>query len=172
MSTSENESVNRRFGADGDETTPGTPTDEVIVAEIPGDNPENFVTLTLAHPLNENDRRYLGLPADASTEVGQQVKVNRNGARALINAGLVTVDPEDNDAVRAALRGESAPRGASSEPEAEAPSVPAANPPKAPSTPVTDEQPVGEVQPPEGGGQAQSALGQGDGGEKRDKRSR
>ena len=84
-----------------------TPVDDVIVAQVPGDDPSKFVTLTLAHPLRKQDHRYLGLPEDAKTRVGSRVKVNRNGAQALINAGLATVDPENRDAVRAALTPES-----------------------------------------------------------------
>lgn len=97
-----------------------TPVDDVIVAQVPGDDPSKFVTLTLAHPLRKQDHRYLGLPEDAQTRVGSRVKVNRNGAQALINAGLATVDPENRDAVRAALTPESA------EKPVEAPAAPAA----------------------------------------------
>lgn len=133
------DNTTRRVGADGETVeTPTEATNEVVVASIPGDDESKFVTITLAHPLNERDRVYLGLPADASTEVGQQVKVNKNGAKAVINAGYATVDPEDNNAVRSVLRGESADSGEpTSEPEAEAYADPALNPPQARTTPST-----------------------------------
>lgn len=105
------ESTVRRVGADGETVEPQPPTDEVIVATIPGDDESKFITLTLANPLNERDKQYLGLPPESPAEVGQKVRVNKNGARAIINAGYATVDPEDNAAVRSVLRGETADAG-------------------------------------------------------------
>lgn len=124
----------RRVGADGDETTPEAPNDGVLTASIPGANPDKFVTLTLAHPLNEKDRIYLGLPKDGKTEVGQQVRVNRNGASAIINAGYATVDPENHEQVRSTLRGETTGEP-TAEPAIERQDSPLVNPPKAQSTP-------------------------------------
>lgn len=128
------ETTVRRVGADGETAEPTEPTNEVVTANIPGDDESQFVTLMLSHPLNERDRQFLGLPADASTEVGQKVRVNKNGAKAIISAGYATVDPEDGNAVRAVLRGESADDvEPTAEPTAEAPVSPALNPPAAPS---------------------------------------
>jgi hypothetical protein len=107
-----------RTAPDGTETTPEAAPAEPIVASIPGSSPDNLVPVRLAHPLNQKDREYLGLPPDGKTEVGAVVKVSRNGAKALINAGLANVDPEDPEQVRQALAGASV--GATS--AAEAPS--------------------------------------------------
>lgn len=74
-------------------------------AQVPGDDSSKFVEIKLAHPLNKQTKEYLGLPVDDEIGVGHTVKVNANGARALINAGIAAIDPEDSDAVRSALRG-------------------------------------------------------------------
>lgn len=97
--------TNLRIGADESVavTTPTEPTAEVVQADIPGEKDENYVTITLSNPLNEHDRMRLGLPLDARTEVGQKVRVNKNGASMIIGAGYATVDPEDHIAVREAL---------------------------------------------------------------------
>lgn len=128
-----------RVGADGETTsTPSEPTTEVVEATVPGDDESKFVVITLSNPLNENDRVYLGLPKDASTEVGQKIKVNKNGAKTVINAGYATIDPEDNIAVQRALTPEEAAAGEPAvEPAAEAPADPAQNPPQARTTPST-----------------------------------
>lgn len=90
-----------RVGADGAvEAKSDTPVSDVVVAQIPGANPDNFVSITLSNPLNARDREFLGLPVDASTEVGQRLRVSKNGAKAVIHAGYATIDPEDSEAVR------------------------------------------------------------------------
>lgn len=115
-----------RVGADETVEHPRAATEEVVTATVPGESSDNYVTLTLAHPLTQRDRTRLGLPADASTEVGQKVRVNRNGAKAIITAGYATVDPEDKAAVRGALRGGSVKGGEpTAMPSAEAPAPPA-----------------------------------------------
>lgn len=159
--TEENTGV--RVGADGETVeTPTEATNEVIVAQVPGDDPDKFVTLTLAHPLNEKDRIYLGLPADARTEVGQKVRVNKNGAKGIINAGYATIDPEDNTKVKAVLRGEgpddqpvqTAQAEPTAEPDAEGLSSPLVNPPAAESTPGSGQP----GQPTAGEGSVAEAL--------------
>lgn len=76
------------------------------VAQYPGAKGDDLVVLTLAHPLPDRDKAYLGLPEDADLSVGKTVAVSKNAARSLINAGMVTIDPENRKQVRAALAGE------------------------------------------------------------------
>ena len=97
------DNTTRRVGSDETVSTPSAPTTDLIVADVPGGNPDKFVTITLSNPLNAADRAYLGLPADAATEVGTKVRLSINGAKAVINAGYATVDPESTEEVRAAL---------------------------------------------------------------------
>ena len=154
MSTDENV---KRIGADGETVdTPQAPAETVIEAQVPGDDPAKFTTLTLAHPLNKQTKEFLGLPADSRAEVGAKVRVNKNGARALINAGLVCVDPEDRAAVREALTPDAEQAAASESVVAEAPAadVQAAGPTGtetvAPSSDATVTGEGGDAMPPAG----------------------
>lgn len=141
---SEQTSETLRFGADGAKAEPGETTDQPIVAKVPGSNPDNMVEVVLANPLNEKDREYLGLPKDAKTEVGQRLRLTRNGAKTLIEAGYAAgVDPENRASVRDALQVAKVEAGEPvSEPAIEAQTSPMAAPPSAPSTPGSDEAPV------------------------------
>lgn len=144
---SEQTSETLRFGADGAKAEPGETTDQPIVAKVPGSNPDNMVEVVLANPLNEKDREYLGLPKDAKTEVGQRLRLTRNGAKTLIEAGYAAgIDPEDRASVRDALQVTKVEAGEPvSEPAVEAQTSPMAAPPSAPSTPGSDEVvPAGE----------------------------
>lgn len=76
------------------------------IAEYPGAENETLVVLTLAHPLPDRDKAYLGLAADSDLSVGKTIAVSKNAAKSLINAGMVTVDPENRPQVKAALNGE------------------------------------------------------------------
>lgn len=72
------------------------------------------VPIVLAHPLDGIDNfRRLRLDTDPDQPengytVGSTVWLVPDDARAVINAGYAQVDPEDKDAVRAAVRGEQA----------------------------------------------------------------
>lgn len=58
------------------------------------------VKVTLAHPISrERDLAYLGLPLDLVTHPGDEIEVPHNAVSSLISAGLITVDPEDHEAV-------------------------------------------------------------------------
>lgn len=69
--------------------------------------PAGRVAIKLAHPIsNEEHMRRLRLDVKpGGYKVNDEVYVTRDDARALINAGLAQVDPEDHEAVRAAIRG-------------------------------------------------------------------
>lgn len=73
------------------------------------DDPANKgkVPITLAHPIeNEEHMRRLRLDVkEGGYGVHDVVYLTPDDARALINAGLAQVDPEDPTAVRAALTG-------------------------------------------------------------------
>jgi hypothetical protein len=71
---------------------------------------EEKVAIELAHPLRKKDLAYLGLP-EGTYNAGQTIHVTRRAAEDLIKSGIAAVDPEDKDAVKAALA-----RTASSEP--------------------------------------------------------
>lgn len=74
-----------------------------VGAERTRANP-NEVTVRLAHPITRpQDLVYLGLPENRSYGVNDEVQVTREAARALIDAGLVQVDPEDRAKVAQAL---------------------------------------------------------------------
>jgi hypothetical protein len=87
-----------------------TPTPRAATAST-GETGDGKVTLTLAHPLDNqnnaqrNTLRRLGLDVDreGGYKVGEQVRVHPADGRSLIGAGYVQVDPEDNEAVAKAL---------------------------------------------------------------------
>lgn len=66
---------------------------------------DGLISLRLAHPLSrKEDLIYLGLDVEKGTyQVNEEVRVTRNAALTLINAGQVQVDPSDPVAVREAL---------------------------------------------------------------------
>ena len=67
------------------------------------------VKITLAHPIDRvEDKRYLGLDEEGTYNPGDEVTVNKNGARSLIASGYAAVDPEDAVAVAESL-GETPP---------------------------------------------------------------
>jgi hypothetical protein len=63
---------------------------------------EEKVAIELAHPLRKKDLAYLGLP-DGTYNAGQTIQVSKRAAEDLIKSGIAAVDPEDRDAVKAAL---------------------------------------------------------------------
>lgn len=82
---------------------------EPLTANVPESDIPNLVTVNLAHPLQSKETlQHLGLPEDAVTMPGDPIRVRKDHAKSLIAAGYVTVDPEDNDAVAAALGAEPA----------------------------------------------------------------
>jgi len=64
---------------------------------------DNKVQISLAHPLNDEDARRLGLPEGQDYRPGASVIVTADAAQTLISAGYAQVDPEDHKAVKAAL---------------------------------------------------------------------
>ena len=67
------------------------------------------VKVTLAHPINSaRDKAYLGWPEDTIVHPGDEVEVPQSAVTSLIAAGIITVDPEDADAV-AEITGQPAP---------------------------------------------------------------
>lgn len=63
---------------------------------------ENEVPLLLAHPLSPEQSERLGLPKEVHLP-NDEVRVSKDNARAIINAGFAQVDPEDPVQVREAL---------------------------------------------------------------------
>lgn len=75
---------------------------EPVTTEVPA----GYVTVKLAHPLTrKQDYIYLGLDPEKRVGVNDEIQVSKNGARALITAGLVQVDPENKEAVKSVLNG-------------------------------------------------------------------
>lgn len=65
------------------------------------------VTIMLAHPISrEQDKVYLGLDVEQDYWPRDLITVNKSGAESLIAAGIAAVDPEDAEAVRSVLDGE------------------------------------------------------------------
>jgi hypothetical protein len=55
-----------------------------------------MVKVKLAHPIKrEQDLIYLGLPVGEKYGVNDEITVTKDGAKSLINAGMVQVDPAD-----------------------------------------------------------------------------
>lgn len=68
--------------------------------------PDGYVTVKMAHPLTrKQDYVFLGLDPAKRVGVNDEIQVSKNGARALITAGLVQVDPENKEAVKTLLSG-------------------------------------------------------------------
>lgn len=71
---------------------------------------DNKVSVKLAHPIGDaEDITRLGLePKDAGYNVGDSIRVRRDDARTLINAGYAQVDPENAEQVSKTLSGQQA----------------------------------------------------------------
>jgi hypothetical protein len=103
--------------ADLTRTTASAPDAEAPMSEADApavsaaDDPanKNKVPITLAHPItNEEHQRRLRLDVKpGGYQVHDVIWLTRDDARAVIKSGLAQVDPENKDAVRAALHGES-----------------------------------------------------------------
>lgn len=66
---------------------------------------EGDVELVLAHPLRAARAKEILVDApDEDLEVGQRIRTDRQRGRQFINSGAVKIDPEDREAVRAALK--------------------------------------------------------------------
>jgi hypothetical protein len=70
---------------------------------VPPRTRPDHVTLKLAHPLDAHHAARLGLKAE-DHPVGADITLDRETARAVIQAGYAQVDPEDSGAVADALR--------------------------------------------------------------------
>lgn len=69
--------------------------------KVNGDGP---IKLKLAHPMNPDKAIRIGIETEVPLEVGETVAVYGDDARALIDSGLVQVDPFDKAAVAEALK--------------------------------------------------------------------
>lgn len=75
-------------------------------AEPAAANDDGLKEVTLAHPITrDQDKILLGLETETKCNVGDKIRVSLDNAIRLINAGLVQVDPEDQQAVHAVLTG-------------------------------------------------------------------
>lgn len=80
---------------------PGQTRKDSDAPKAVGDGP---ITLKLAHPMAPDKALRIGIETDKDLEVHQPVKVSVDDGRALIESGLVQVDPFDRAAVAEALK--------------------------------------------------------------------
>lgn len=75
----------------------------------------DMVTLTLAHPLNQQQAERVHAKDKKDYGIGDKIVVPKDDARAIINAGFADgIDPDDRDRVREVLEGGTAAKSAKS----------------------------------------------------------
>lgn len=85
----------------------GAPESGPIVATTPTTEDDGKVEVTLAHPITKDQHKIeLGLDPETKCNVHDVIRVSKNSAKRLIDAGYAQVDPEDAEAVRTVLAGQ------------------------------------------------------------------